>query len=62
MKDMKAHLKTLRAQIAACERLQREAKSKIKRDIFRRLVIRYKALARDLEQAIEASRAKEDDE
>jgi len=58
MKDMQAHLKTLRTQIAECERLRRTAKSKIKRDIAR-LVVRYKALARDLERAIAAAQAKE---
>jgi hypothetical protein len=60
MKDMQAHLKKLRAQIAECERLQRAAKGRIKRDVFRRLVAHYRVLASDLEQAIAASRTKEE--
>jgi hypothetical protein len=39
------HLETLRAQIVDCERLQRAAKSRIKRDIFTRLVAHYTTLA-----------------
>jgi len=60
MKDMQAHLKKLRAQIAECERLQRAAKGKIKRDVFKRLVAHYRALASDLEQAIAGSRTEEE--
>jgi hypothetical protein len=60
MKDMQAHLKKLRAQIAECERLQRAAKGRIKRDVFRRLVAHYRVLASDLEQAIVASRTEEE--
>ena len=56
MKDMQADLKTLRTQIAECERLRRTAKSKIRRDIAR-LVARYEALARDLERAIAAAQS-----
>ena len=55
MKDMQAHLNTLRAQIADCERLRREARSQVKRDIFGRLVTDYKLLAVELERAIAAS-------
>jgi hypothetical protein len=62
IKDMQAHLETLRAQIAECQRLQRAAKSKIKRDIFQRLVVHYEALAGELEQAIAAMRTKETEE
>jgi hypothetical protein len=56
MKDMLAQLEKLRAQIAECERFQKSAKSKIKRDIFTRLVAHYRLLAGELEQAIEALR------
>ncbi|WP_035683958.1 hypothetical protein [Bradyrhizobium sp. Cp5.3] len=52
MKDMKAHLELLRVQIAECERLQKAAKSQIKRDVFTRLLVRYRAIATELEQAI----------
>jgi hypothetical protein len=62
MKDMQAHLKTLRAQIAECERLHWAAKSKIKRDIFKRLVAHYTILAGELERAIAASQSKEGEE
>ena len=55
MKDMQAHLETLRAQIAECERLGRTSKGKIKRDIFEKLASHYKVLAAELEQAIAAS-------
>ena len=55
MKDMQAHLKTLFAQIAECERLAGAAKNPIKRDIFKRLAVHYKSLASDLERAIAAS-------
>jgi hypothetical protein len=58
MKDMLAHLQTLRAQIAECERLQRASKGR-KREIFcAGLVARYTRSADELEQAIEASRTK----
>jgi hypothetical protein len=56
MKDMQAHLNSLRAQIADCERLRREARSHVKRDIFGRLITDYKLLAAELERAIAASR------
>jgi hypothetical protein len=36
MKDMRAHLEMHRTQIAECESLQLAAKSKIKRDIFKK--------------------------
>jgi hypothetical protein len=52
MKDMQAHLKTLRAQIAQCKRLERESKRSVKRDIFKRLTAHYKILADELERAI----------
>lgn len=52
MKDMQAHLKTLRAQIAECKRLERESKRSGKRDIFKRVAAHYKILADELERAI----------
>ena len=55
MKDMQAHLNSLRAHIADCERLRREARSQGKRDIFGRLATQYKRLATELERAIAAS-------
>jgi hypothetical protein len=55
MKDMQAHLNSLRAHIADCERLRREARSQVERDIFGRLVTHYKFLATELERAIAAS-------
>jgi hypothetical protein len=45
-------LKTLRAQIAQCKRLERESKRSVKRDIFKRLTAHYKILADELERAI----------
>ncbi|MGY8685722.1 hypothetical protein Q2941_49650 [Bradyrhizobium sp. UFLA05-153] len=59
MKDMLAHLQTLRLQICECERLQQEAKSRIKRDVFARIVANYRLAADDLERAI-AAQAKEE--
>lgn len=56
MKDMQAHLETLQSNIAQCERLRAEARSKIKLDIFGRLAAHYRVLARELEKAIEAER------
>lgn len=52
MKEMLAHLEMLRSQIAECERLQNSAKSQIKRDLYTRLLVRYRAIAIELEQAI----------
>ncbi len=49
---MQTHLETLRTNIAQRERLHRESKNRIKRDIFWRLTTHYKALAEELEQAI----------
>jgi len=60
MKDMQAHLETLRANIAECERLQKAAKNGIKRATFERLVAHYRVLAAELERAIEV-KAKEDE-
>jgi hypothetical protein len=57
MKDMQAHLNFLRAQIADCERLRREGRSQVKRDMFGRLVAHYKLLAAELERATELERA-----
>jgi hypothetical protein len=57
MKDMQAHLETLRANIDQCERLHRDTKSKVKRDVFARLVARYKVLAGELERAIAEEKA-----
>jgi hypothetical protein len=54
MKDMLAHLETLRAQIAQCERLEKAARGEIKRKIFRRLAAHYMLLAAELERAISA--------
>jgi hypothetical protein len=34
MEDMQAHLETLRKQIVECERLKRQAKSRIKRAMY----------------------------
>ena len=56
MKDLQVHLGTLHAQIAECERFQREAKSQVRRDLFGRLVARYKVLAAELERAIAEDR------
>jgi hypothetical protein len=52
MRDMQAHLKTLRAQIVECERLERESKRSVKRDIFKRLAAHYRVLANELQRAI----------
>ncbi|MBR0780826.1 hypothetical protein [Bradyrhizobium iriomotense] len=52
MKDTLAHLEMLRVQIAECERMQQAAKSQIKRDVFARVLVRYRAIAVELEQAI----------
>jgi len=59
MRDMQAHLQTLRANIAQCERLRRDAKSKTKRDVFGKLVAHYRVLAGELERAIAEEKAQE---
>jgi len=59
---MQAHLKTLRAQIAECERLGRASKRTTKRDIFEKLASHYRALVVELEGAIAASPVEEDAE
>ncbi len=59
MQDMQAHLETLRKQIAECQRLERLAKNKIKRHIFRRLAAHYRVLAGELEKALVASEIRE---
>ncbi len=60
MKDMQAHLETLRANIVQCERLHREAKSRIKRDVFARLAAHYRVLAGELERAIAEEQSQPD--
>ena len=52
MKEMLAHLEMLRVQMAECERLQQAARSQLTRDVYARALTRYKAIARELEQAI----------
>ncbi|WP_407114127.1 hypothetical protein [Bradyrhizobium sp. LMG 9283] len=52
MKEMQAQLNLLRAQIAECERLQMVAKNQTKRDLYARLLVRYRAIATELEHAI----------
>ncbi|MEZ2143578.1 hypothetical protein AAE026_15040 [Bradyrhizobium sp. DN5] len=52
MKGMQAHLELLRGQIAECERMQKAAKSQLQRNVFARLLARYRAIAVELEQAI----------
>ncbi|MCP3401204.1 hypothetical protein [Bradyrhizobium sp. CCGB20] len=52
MKEMLAHLAMLREQIAECERLHDSATSEIRRDLFARLLTRYRAIATELERAI----------
>lgn len=52
MKEMQAHLELLRAQIAECERIQATARSQTKRDVFARVLARYRAIAAELERAI----------
>ncbi|MCK1419806.1 hypothetical protein IVA96_10395 [Bradyrhizobium sp. 159] len=52
MKEILAHLELLRVQIADCERLQQSAKSPLRRDVYTRVLSRYKAIATELEQAI----------
>jgi hypothetical protein len=52
MKEMQAQLDLLRAQIAECERLQIFAKNQAKRDVYARLLVRYRAIATELEHAI----------
>ncbi|BBO03855.1 hypothetical protein SG09_32050 [Bradyrhizobium ottawaense] len=52
MKEMQAQLDLLRAQIAECERLQIVTKNQTKRDLYARLLMRYRAIANELEHAI----------
>jgi hypothetical protein len=60
MKDLQAHLETLHAQISECERFQREVTSHVRRDLFGRLVARYKVLAAELERAIAEDQAEKE--
>ncbi len=63
MRDMQAHLRTLRTNIAECKRLEREAKRSVKRDVFKRLAAHYKVLAHELERAIaQASKNRESED
>ena len=59
MRDMQAHLETLRKQIAECERLKRQATRRTKRDIFNRLAAHYRVLAAELEKAMAESEIKQ---
>lgn len=52
MKEMQAQLDLLRAQIAECERLQIVANNQTKRDVYAKLLVRYGAIATELEHAI----------
>jgi len=52
MNDMQSHLKTLRAKIDECKRLERASKRPVRRDVFKRLAAHYKVLADELERAI----------
>jgi hypothetical protein len=52
MRDMQAHLKTLRGKIAEFKRLERESRRNARRDVFKRLAAHYKVLADVLERAI----------
>ncbi|UPK31230.1 hypothetical protein [Bradyrhizobium sp. 195] len=57
MKDMQAHLETLRSQIKECEKLRDAAKGELKRATFDRIVAHYKVLASELEAAIARMKA-----
>ncbi|SFJ52172.1 hypothetical protein [Bradyrhizobium sp. Gha] len=59
MKDILAHLETLRVNIAKCEELERSAKSDIKRSVFRRTAAHYRVLAGELERALAEMQAKD---
>jgi hypothetical protein len=52
MKDMQAHLETLRKQIAECELTRDLAIDRQKRELFRKLAEHYKVLAAQVEMAI----------
>ena len=52
MKDILAHLETLRVNIVKCEELERSAKSDVKRTVFRRTAAHYRILAGELERPL----------
>ena len=52
MREMQAHLETLRAQIAECEMIRDLATDRQKRELFKNLAEHYKILAAQVEMAI----------
>ena len=52
MKDMKAHLEKLQAEVAECEMIRDLATDPKKRDLFDRLADHLKVLAGEVERAI----------
>jgi hypothetical protein len=52
MKDMQTHLEKLQVQAAECEMISRLATDKKKRELFARLAAHHKALAAEIERAM----------
>ncbi|MGY3233756.1 MULTISPECIES: hypothetical protein [unclassified Bradyrhizobium] len=59
MKEILAHIETLRANITKCEELERSAKSAVKRSVFCRTAAHYRILAGELERALAEMQAKD---
>jgi hypothetical protein len=57
MKDMRAHLEKLRAQISECEMIRDLATDRKKRELFARLAEHFKVLASEIEKAMAGDRS-----
>jgi hypothetical protein len=57
MRDMRAHLETLRTETADCEMIARLATDKAKQELFTKLAEHYKVLASEVERAIKENEA-----
>jgi hypothetical protein len=58
MRDMRAHLETLRTETADCEMIARLATDKAKQELFTKLAEHYKVLASEVERAIKENEAR----
>jgi hypothetical protein len=52
MRDMRAHLETLRTETADCEMIARLATDKAKQELFTKLAEHYRVLASEVERAM----------
>ncbi len=57
MRDMQAHLETLRTETAECEIIAGLATDKAKQDLFTKLAAHYRVLASEVERTIKENEA-----